>query len=200
MASRGLCEGWTICAVLYNWYNHLSREGKKYGYLVNGSKSCLIVKSDVLADGAKRVFGDEVNITTEGQRLFVAVIGSQEFKGQYSREKVLGWKGELKALSEIARSEPHATYTVLAKGYKYKFTYFHPRRPRGNQSGWKKRRDESFQARAEETLGTDSHQTISKRSSECWLLIGHKKCFVLLCPFAPSSICLILHILLSLIH
>ena len=30
--------------------------------------------------------------------------------------------------------------------------------------------------------GTDSHRTISKRSSECWLLIGHKKCFVLLCP------------------
>ena len=29
-----------------------------------------------------------------------------------------------------------------------------------------KRRDESFQARAEEPLGTDSHWTISKRSSE----------------------------------
>ena len=53
---------------LYNWYNHLSQEGKKYGYLVNGSKSWLIVKSDVLADEAKRVFGEEVNITTEGQR------------------------------------------------------------------------------------------------------------------------------------
>ena len=24
---------------LYNWYNHLSQEGKKYGYLVNGPKS-----------------------------------------------------------------------------------------------------------------------------------------------------------------
>ena len=24
---------------LYNWYNHLSQEGKKHGYLVNGSKS-----------------------------------------------------------------------------------------------------------------------------------------------------------------
>ena len=58
----------------------------------------------------------------------------------------------------------------------------HPRRPRGSQSGREKRRDESFQAQAEEPLGTDSHRTISKRSSECWLLIGHKKCFVLLCP------------------
>ena len=151
MASRGLCGGCTICAVLYNWYNHLSQEGKKYGYLVNGSKSWLIVKSEVLGDEAKRVFGDEVNITTEGKRLLGAVIGSHKFKGQYSREKVLGWKGQLKALSEIAS--------------KYKFTYFHPRRPRGSQSGWKKRRDERFQARAEEPLGTDSHQTISGQAN-----------------------------------
>ena len=104
----------------YNWYNHLSQEGKKYGYLVNGSKSWLIVKSDVLADEAKRVFGDEVNVTTEGQRHLGAVIGSQEFKDQYCREKVFGWKGELEALSEIARSQPHAAYTVFSKGYKSK--------------------------------------------------------------------------------
>ena len=49
----------------------------------------------------------------------------------------------------------------------------------------------------EEPLGIDSHQTISKRSSECWLLIGHKKCFVLLCPigeqFLLSSFCEFVH-------
>ena len=109
---------------LYNWYNHLSQEGKKCGYPVNGSKSWLIVKSDVLADEAKRVFGDEVNVTTEGQSHLGAVIGSLEFKDQYCREKVLRWKGELEALSEIARSQPHAAYTVFTKGYKSKFTYF----------------------------------------------------------------------------
>ena len=57
----------------------------------------------------------------------------------------------------------------------------HPRRPRGSQSDREKRRDESFQAWVEEPLGTDSQQTISKQSSECWFLIGHKKYFVLLC-------------------
>ena len=41
---------------LYNFYNHLSKEGKKYGYLANGSKSWLVDKSDVLVDEAKRVF------------------------------------------------------------------------------------------------------------------------------------------------
>ena len=69
--------------------------------IVNGSKSWLIVKLEELADEANRVFGDKVNITTEGQRHLGAVIGSQEFKDQYCREKV-------EALSEIARSQPHA--------------------------------------------------------------------------------------------
>jgi len=57
----------------------------------------------------------------------------------------------------------------------------HPRRPRGSQSGREKRWDESFQAWAEEPLGTDSHRTISKNLSRYRLLIGHKKYFVLLC-------------------
>ena len=73
----------------------------------------------------------------------------------------------------------------------------HPRRPRGDQSGREKRRDESFQAQAEKPLGTDSHRTISKRLSECWLPIGHKKCFVLLCPIGEqhllSSFCEFVH-------
>ena len=62
----------------------------------------------------------------------------------------------------------------------------HPRRPRGSQSVREKRRDESFQVRAEEPLGTDSHRTIAKNSSGCRLLIGHKKCFVLLCPIGEQ--------------
>lgn len=109
---------------LYNWYKHLSQEGRKYGYLVNGSKSWLIVKSGLLAEEAERVFGDEVNITTEGQRHLGAVIGSQEFKDQYCREKVRVWKGEIETLSEIAKSQPHAAYIAFTKGYKSKFTYF----------------------------------------------------------------------------
>ena len=86
MASRRLCRGGGggggggQIVPLYNWYNHLNQEGNKYGYLVNGSKSWLVVKSDVLADEAKRVFGDELNVTTEGQRHLGAVIGSSDLR------------------------------------------------------------------------------------------------------------------------
>ena len=62
----------------------------------------------------------------------------------------------------------------------------HPRRPRGSQPGREKRRDESFQVRVKEPLGTDSHRTISKNSSGCRSLIGHEKRFVLLCPIGQQ--------------
>ena len=52
-------------------------------------------------------------------------------------------------------------------------TLAHPRRPGGSQSGREKMRDKSF-------------RTISKNSSGCRLLIGHKNCFLLLCPLANS--------------
>ena len=47
--------------------------------------------------------------------------------------------------------------------------------------GRAKWRDESFQERAEEPLGTKSHRTISKRLCEYRLLIGQKKipCIIL---------------------
>ena len=64
----------------------------------------------------------------------------------------------------------------------------HPRRPRGSQSGREKRRDESFQVRAKEPLGTDFHRAVPKNSSGCQLLIGHKKCFVLLCPIDRRTV------------
>ena len=44
----------------------------------------------------------------------------------------------------------------------FSYHILHPRRASGSQLGREKRREESFQARAEEPLGTDSQQTISK--------------------------------------
>ena len=38
--------------------SYINNINRNYGHLVNGSKNWLIVESDVLADEAKRVFGD----------------------------------------------------------------------------------------------------------------------------------------------
>ena len=70
----------------------------------------------------------------------------------------------------------------------FRLAKVHPRRPRGSQSGREKRRDESFQAEAEEPLNTDSHQIISKRSSECWPLIGRKKMLCIILPNRRTTV------------
>ena len=70
----------------------------------------------------------------------------------------------------------------------------HPRRPRGSQSGREIRCDESFQARAEEPLGTDFHRTISQRSSECWFLIGNKKMLCIIVPNRRNSFSCVLFV------
>ena len=66
--------------------------------------------------------------------------------------------------------------------------YVHPRRSSGGQSGREKRRDKSFQAQEEKPLGTDSHRTISKGSSDCWLLTGHIKNALYYCAQSANSI------------
>ena len=115
--------GWSIES-LYQWHKSLCEEGRKFGYMVNGAKSWLIVKTSELAESAKKVFGDEVNITLEGRRHLGAVIGSKEFKDQYCQEKVDKWLREMESLAEISKSQPHAAYVAFTKGFKSKFTYY----------------------------------------------------------------------------
>ena len=96
------------------------------------------------------------------------------------------WLISLRSLlrSKTSGVQIHLARIIIPQGHA------HPRRPRGtaggSQSGREKERDESFQVRAKEPLGTDSHRAISKNSSGCRLLIGHKKCFVLLCPIGEQ--------------
>ena len=109
---------------LYEWYNILVVEGKKYGYFVNGMKSWLIVKSEQIGELARSLFGDTVNITTEGKRHLGAVIGSEEYKKEYCDELVNNWVNELNVLSDFATTQPHAAYIAYTKGFKSRFAYF----------------------------------------------------------------------------
>ena len=97
-------------ALLYNWWKYLEEERKRYGYLVNVPECWLIVKTQDLDRKAELIFGEEVNITTEGKRRLGAVTGSKEYKDQYCRDKVQGRVRDISSLAEIANSQPHAAY------------------------------------------------------------------------------------------
>ena len=77
-----------------------------------------------MAEKAKEIFGDTVNITTEGKRHLGAVIGSDSFKREYCEGKVNTWIKELSTLCEFAETQPQAAYAAYTKGYKSKFTFF----------------------------------------------------------------------------
>ena len=109
---------------LLEWYKRLCVEGQLYGYIVNGSKSWLIVKSEKDATRAKEIFGDLVNITTEGQRHLGAALGSKGFKDTYCSKKVENWTNQMKVLTEIAKTQPQSAYVGFTKGFVSKFTYF----------------------------------------------------------------------------
>ena len=91
---------------LARYFDDLIEVGKRFGYLVNTSKSWLIVKSADLQQVAMDSFGDKVNITVEGKRHLGAAIGSEEFKQQYCTDLVTKWLTELELLCDVAESQP----------------------------------------------------------------------------------------------
>ena len=91
---------------------------------MNGVKSWLIVKSDEVTEEARAVFGDSVNITTDGKLHLGAVIGSANYKQEYCEDIVQNRVSQLKRLCEISQTQPQAAYTAFTKGFSSKFTYF----------------------------------------------------------------------------
>ena len=109
---------------LFDWYNRLIFEGRKHGYFVNGAKSWLILKSPSLKVDATKIFGNTVNITSEGKRHLGAVIGSDQFKEEYCDNLVQNWVAQLKVLCNIAETQPQAAYTAYTKGFHENYRRF----------------------------------------------------------------------------
>jgi len=109
---------------LLAWYKRLCIIGEQFGYYVNGSKSWLIVKSEDDVTRAKDIFGELVNITSEGKRHLGAALGSKSFKDAYCTKKVSNWTAQMKVLTEIAKTHPQSAYVGFTKGFVSKLTYF----------------------------------------------------------------------------
>ena len=110
---------------LRKWWDLIKEIGAKYGYHVKPSKSYLILKDGAKEEEAKKLFeSSPINITVEGKRHLGAAIGSQEFKEEYISEKVAEWCKQVKNLSKMAKSQPHAAYAAYIHGEQHKFNYF----------------------------------------------------------------------------
>ena len=108
---------------LKEWWNAINRLGPYLGYYIKADKSWLIVKEQHL-EAAKTAFHDsEIKITTDGHRHLGAVVGSVNNKEKFINEKVESWVNEVRKLSEIAHTEPHAAFSAFVHGLRHKFTF-----------------------------------------------------------------------------
>ena len=97
--------------------------GQYYGYFVNVSKTWLVIKEG-LDDKTRSAFGDtNVQITSEGRPYLGSALGSPHFVNQFVSEKVQRWSTELKQLSSIAISQPHAAFAAYTHGISSKWSY-----------------------------------------------------------------------------
>ena len=70
------------------------------------------------------MFGEKVNITTDGKRHLGAALGSQSYREEYAASMVNDWLSQLTTLCEIAKTYPQAAYCAYKRGFAGKFTYF----------------------------------------------------------------------------
>jgi len=109
---------------LKSWFDSIVAKGPAFGYYAEPSKSWLIVKEDKL-DEAKVTFANtDVNITTSGKKHLGAVIGHLDYKVDFVSKLVTEWIHQIKQLSEIALSEPHAAYTAFTSCIRHKYTHY----------------------------------------------------------------------------
>ena len=110
-------------ANLREWWNERCCLGPSFGYYPNPSKTWLVTKSDCVSTAAKAFDGTNVNVTSEGRPYLGSPLGSDDYTSRFVSEKVLKWATELKLLSTIASTQPHAAYSALTHGLSSKWTY-----------------------------------------------------------------------------
>ena len=108
---------------LRQWWNNLVSLGPDFGYFVNPSKTSLIVKEHHLAEATKHFQNTNICITTEGKQHLGAALGTEAFIHGYVGRKVQQWIEEVKRLSAIAHTQPHAAYSAFICGLSSKWTY-----------------------------------------------------------------------------
>ena len=73
---------------------------------------------------AEAIFADtKVQITSEGRPHLGVPIGSSSYINQFVAQKVQQWSKEIRLLSEICSSQPHAAYAALTHGLSSKWSY-----------------------------------------------------------------------------
>ena len=108
---------------LHTWWNAFSEIGPSYGYNPNPLKTWLITKPAHLTKAQSIFANSNINITIEGRPHLGAPLGSPSFVQQFVVSKVASCCNELKRLSMIAATQPHAAYAGFTRGLASKWNH-----------------------------------------------------------------------------
>ena len=108
---------------LRKWWDNLVDLGQSFGYFANSTKTWLVTKDSSLSSATAAFAGTNVNVTGSGRPYLGAPLGSSEYTIQFARDKVKNWSNELKTLSEIAITQPHAAYAAFTHGFYSKWSH-----------------------------------------------------------------------------
>jgi len=105
------------------WWDELTRLGPTYGYFSNPSKTWLVTKERCLPDAISTFEGTNVNVTCDGRPHLGAPLGTQDYINKFASEKVDQWGRDLKLLSAIATTQPHAAFAAFCHGLSSKWSF-----------------------------------------------------------------------------
>ena len=108
---------------LRSWWDDIVMHGPSFGYFANAAKTWLVVKPGLLEE-ASLAFGDtNVKITCEGWPYLGSALGCHTYTSEFVSDKVEQWTKELKSLSKIAVSQPHAAFAAYTHGMVSKWSF-----------------------------------------------------------------------------
>jgi len=106
---------------ILQWWIDIQRLGPYYGYYPKPSKTWLIVKPEFL-ERAKVLFPG-INITDQGHKYLGSYIGSDSGKAEFVKDQVDEWVNNVKALANVAKSEPQLAYAAYVYGTSKKWGF-----------------------------------------------------------------------------
>ena len=113
-----------------DWWDVLAKIGPSYGYFPNPNKTWLIMKEACYADALAAFEGTNINVTCSGHPYLGSAVGTPTFVDNFASEKIAQWCNEIRLLSAVALTQPHAAYAAFTHGFSSKWSYLSRTTPR----------------------------------------------------------------------
>lgn len=108
---------------LRGWWDQISRWGPCFGYNANASKTWIVTKPEFESEAIAAFADTNVRITVDGRPHLGAPLGCQAYVDKFVSEKVEQWSKELKLLSAIGKTQPHAAFAAFTHGMSSKWSF-----------------------------------------------------------------------------